>query len=529
MKKIFTLSAIMVALLCACTNKGNSIIDSLNSSDDSSIDTSNETSGTSDGTSEYVEKEELETNLKGSEWFKYYGEREGCRSLPSKGERNVLVVPMQFSDEKKPMSKYNISVIKDINAVYNGKAGETSFVSVKEYYEKASYGQLKLNIDVVQEWCKLDKTLQELYDMGKSEMADQSWYAIDYVTKWYQEKFGDIKKYDTDNDGYIDSVIVIFSHDAYTKKVWPYFDGLPTEAEKALSWAFTFWTYEEEANMEVPETSAYNWISYGYMDEGKTNKPDPHTYIHEFGHLLGLTDYYSYDYLEDGGRYAPAGKVNMQDYNVGDQDSYSKFLLDWTVPNVVTKEEEITINKFESSGDCILVPASTDYENSPLDEYLLIDLYSPTGLNECDSKNSSEPRTFSEVGIKIYHVDSRLAKIDWDDENEISTFVEWADKPTYDYLTANGQKPYYYDIAASNTESYCLNSTDYKRLNLLSSNEGSVNNHYYLDRGATNDDLYHEGDVIETFSFNNGNSLCYKIEIKSIIDGKATIGFIKNK
>lgn len=502
MKKLLTISFILISsILCSCTNK--------NSSSSTTVE----------------EKKPLQTNLTGQEWFKYYGERENCRALPSKGERNVLVIPMTFSDEKKPSSKYGGTTLKDINAVYNGEEGTTSFYSVKEYYEKASYGQLKLNINVVQEWCKLDKTLQELYDMGTETMANQSWYAIDYAANWYQEKYGDISKYDTDKDGFIDSIIVIFSHDAYTKKVWPYLDGMPTEAEKALSWAFTFWTYKEEANMEVPETNAYNWISYGYMDEGKTSKPDPHTYIHEFGHLLGLTDYYDYDFLPDGGRYSPAGKVNMQDYNIGDQDSYSKFLLDWTIPSVVTKEEEITIDVYESSGDCILVPTSTNYSNSPLDEYLMIELYSPTGLNYVDSLNTQEPRNFTNVGIKIYHVDSRLAKIHWNEETQKSTFVEWTNNPTYEYLTKNGQVPYYYDIAASNTESYCISSTEYKQLNLLSAKENSVNNNYYLNRGANNDDLYKVGDKIESFSFNNGESIKYKIEIKSINDRKATIGF----
>lgn len=509
-KTYFILSLVPFLLLTAC-NKSNEL-----SSEESIIDENS-----------YPTINKEPSTLTGKDWFKYYGEREDCRAFPSKGENNVLVVPMLFNKEGKPGSSYSSSVIKDIKAVYNGEEGSNSFVSVKEYYERASYGQLKLNIDVVDKWCTLDVTLDQLYEMGTSEMADQSWYAVDYVSKWYQKNYGDINKYDNDKDGFIDSFIIIFGHDAYTKKKWPYLDGMPTEAEKALSWAYTFWTYENKANLEVPTTNAYNWISYGYMDEGETSKPDPHTYIHEFGHILGLDDYYDYDYQEDGSRYSPAGRVNMMDYNVGDQDSYSKYLLDWTQPKIVDKSGEITIKPFESSGDCILVPAHDNFTNSPIDEYLMIDLYTPTGLNESDSKKSKAPRTFSEAGIKIYHIDARAGKILWDEANQEKTFIKYIEEPTYQKLMDEANEPYYCDIVAANSMSRSGTKEEFKEINLLTPRQNSVNNYYYPDSLATNDDLYKVNDSITSFRFNNGNELAYDIVFKSLSSENATISFVK--
>ena len=49
--------------------------------------------------------------------------------------------------------------------------------------------------------------------------------------------------------------------------------------------------------------------------------------------------------------------------------------------------------------------------HSPFDEYLLIEFYTPTGLNEKDSLAKYAgvyPQMFQTNGIKIYHIDSRL-------------------------------------------------------------------------------------------------------------------------
>ena len=71
------------------------------------------------------------------------------------------------------------------------------------------------------------------------------------------------------------------------------------------------------------------------------DKLDTHTYIHETGHFLGLNDYYS-----DTPTYSPIGKHDMMDANVGDHNSYSKMLLGWTKPYLVTGNGTIDLNEF---------------------------------------------------------------------------------------------------------------------------------------------------------------------------------------
>jgi hypothetical protein len=105
------------------------------------------------------------------------------------------------------------------------------------------------------------------------------------------------------------------------------------------------------------------------------------TYIHETGHLLGLDDYY--DYNEGEGSDKGLGGADMMDYNIGDHNVYSKLMLGWVTPTVVTSTQEITISSSTESGQFIMI--LLDYDGTYFSEYLLIDLYTNEGVNATTS------------------------------------------------------------------------------------------------------------------------------------------------
>ena len=117
--------------------------------------------------------------------------------------------------------------------------------------------------------------------------------------------------------------------------------------------------------------------SYGNGDTRYCNV-DAHTFIHEMGHVLGLQDYYDYD-----GIGTAVGGFTMQDNNVGGHDPYSVIAYGWAQPYIPTNTVTLTINDFQSSHDVVLLANHT--VNSPFDEYLLVELYTPTGLNKFDT------------------------------------------------------------------------------------------------------------------------------------------------
>jgi hypothetical protein len=126
------------------------------------------------------------------------------------------------------------------------------------------------------------------------------------------------------------------------------------------------------------------------------------------GHVFGLDDYYDYS-----GNASPAGGFSMQDYNVGGHDPFSVMALGWAKPYIPMSSATITIGDFQSSHDLILLTPSWNTNDSPFDEYMLLELYTPTGLNEFDATHQyggGYPKGPTVPGIRLWHVDARLTR-----------------------------------------------------------------------------------------------------------------------
>ena len=490
------------------TSSSNSSSSNGNNSSSSSMGNNNSSSSSNGNTSK---PNPLKEGLKGSEWLEYYGSEYGgsCKSVPSTGNPKMLVVPVLFKNE--PIDNSS-QVLNDIEVTFNGKSSETSWESVDTFYQKSSYGQLDMDITVLDYWITLDKTCTQLASLDESTYADPTWYALDYVVDYLNSKGMDMKDYDSNGDGFIDGIWMVYGKD-YSSA---------SSSQQNIMWAYTYWQYGNKANINNPAANVYAWASVEFMYEGNYSKPDAHTFIHETGHMLGLDDYYDYD---EGTSLSPAGCLDMMDYNIGDHNAYSKYLLDWVNPTYITEATTITLNPFESSGDCIVVPTSLSNDMSPMDEYLIIEFYTPTGLNESDASDNYQgdyPMLFTERGIKIYHVDSRIGKLTY--SNGDYNYGNYKYNAKYDDLVSGSDSYSYYDIFASNTSSYSYDN-DFKKLVLLSSKQNSKNNYYYSNTNASNNDLYQKGDSVTSFKFNKGTSLLFEITIDNITTSSATISF----
>ena len=434
--------------------------------------------------------------------------------LPSKGDSKIIVIPVKFKDSNYALEVGGYDKVReDINKAFFGKDEETGWESLKSYYQKSSYGNLNIS-GVVTDWFELDKTFYEVDSIPFEEYYDPSTYVLREAGRWYQETYGDADEYDLDDDGFIDSIWLVYDYEA----VHNY----------NIDWAYVYWDFarHEVGTVENPIPYTYAWagISFlytgGYKDENNEPLVDAHTFIHETGHLLGLQDYYDYNH-----QHSYSGGLDMMDLNIGDHTGLTKYMLDWTSPYVVKKNCEITIRSFEESGDLILV--KKDWNGSSMDEYLLIELYTPTGLNEKDSKENygnKYPKLFQEVGVKIYHVDARLGYY------ENGVFRGYTDE----IISSGAGHVQSTQLAHSNTANRSVNPkfAYYKLIE-----KGDANK---LDKGnvyATNDTLFKAGDVFDpeqfnrTFindgKYNDGERLGFIITVKSIENNQATIEFIR--
>lgn len=427
--------------------------------------------------------------------------------LPSTGNQKILVIPVEFTDYPASSLAGGAEQAKTrIQKTFFGKTNETGWESVASYYEKSSYGKLQLS-GVVTDWYNCGYTLKQANDLRQSEYDDATWYILRNAVNWYKKNHSDIRDYDQNGDGYIDAVWMVYSAPYDT-----------SSSAYDIQWAYTFWDYEQNANKTSPVANVYAWASYDFIDEGgyRNNLPDAHTFIHETGHVLGLDDYYTYDEYDWG----PAGVLDMMDGNIGDHNAYSKMVLDWTLPYVAQNTGTITLRPFESSGDCLLI--GNDWNGSAFDEYLVLEYYTPTGLNQQDAQTAypSRPKMFTQNGVKVYHIDSRLGLLSYGSRGW--TFKQWTDQ----FISTNTS---YTSIMASNTASSSIVSSDYRLVHLL---ESSGQNSFYNGGEASNATLFQVGDsfgktTFNSFKFNDSTKAPFTFEITAMDNNGVTISFTK--
>ena len=335
-------------------------------------------------------------------------------SAPTKGSAKLLVIPVWFTDSSNFISESKKETVRsDIQAAYFGTEGAVGWHSVKSFYETESQGRLTLE-GTVSSWYECKKSTSTYYTSYDDTM-DLVKPAVDW---YFSNNTGESRKdYDRDGDGYLDGVMLIYGAPDYSSWGKSSYENL---------WAYCYWLQETNYNSKNnPGPNTFFWASYDFMYNSskastRTGKSsygggdcshaslDAHTYIHEMGHVFGLDDYY--DYGSPG--YCPAAGFSMQDYNVGGHDPYSVMAMGWADPYIPTQSCDITISAFQKNHDLILLTPSWNSYDSPFDEYLLLELYTPTGLNAFDSTYSysgNYPKGPNVPGIRLWHVDARLA------------------------------------------------------------------------------------------------------------------------
>ncbi len=533
---------------------------------------------------------DIDPNIRTSRGISLQDVRTTYYDLGTNGNQKVLVIPVKFQDTTEDIfdvyAGYKIGgfdgMRKIIEQAYFGADGESGYESLSSYYYKSSYNRLNISGKVTP-WYTYDGTVQEFYNVGKGESSVYD--LVDKATMWYKTNFDDYAEFDTNNDGYFDCVEFVYAQPNCSSSSTGVCNKSKNTNAKDLFWAFCWKRSGQEPVENWPKPYTFVWLSFDFLlnnknaaytvttNNTKTFKADAHTVIHETGHALGLLDYYSTGY--DGS--TPAAGIDMMDHNVGDHNAYSKWLFNWTEPkeqivydelDESTKEYTVTLRPFVESGDFVIIPAYNasslpyvnKYENdevrsnndkagkldSPLNEYITIEYFTNDGVNYQDSLEPYENYSVSvmtEPGLKMFHVDSRLAHLSYNNSASDYSFDSYieanADKNNYSFSSTssttvidlahhNDAKEQNYDTGTSDDKDYRMISSILARENLeknlfgspghtlenadlFGSKSSGVN-----DFGVTNH---------QNFVFNNGYSNVYSFTIESMSKDSITLKF----
>lgn len=408
-----------------------------------------------------------------------------CDCTPTTAKPKILIIPVWFSNSSAYISASKKDTVRDdIRKAYLGTNDETGWRSVKTYYEELSNGATSLT-GTVSEWYEITKSSYEITTTQKTSTL------VTEATNWYFANHSDSRtNYDTDRNGYLDGVILIYGAP----------DHSALEGNDNL-WAYCFWTQLRNKNISNPQVNPFFWASYDFMYNSTKAKTqtgseygsgdtshcsiDAHTFIHEMGHMFGIDDYYDYSY-----DYKPAGAFSMQDYNVGCHDPYSVMAWGWADPYIPTESCEIELHPFQSSRELILLTPSWNSYNSPFDEYLLLELFTPTGLNkfDCDNKYYGSPQGPNAVGIRLWHVDSRLGY-----EKDDGYVYFWTTNAKYSSNVGLGLSNTYATADDGGSLFADSNTSDYYYFNLLQLIRNNTSETYKPTSNLSSSSLFTNG------------------------------------
>ena len=449
--------------------------------------------------------------------------------MDTKGDNKMLVLPIRFADSPNDISLEDKTIL--LKNAFFGDSSVTKLESVTSFYNKSSYGQLRISGEVAP-W----------YTVGSKKVSggipEKSWttYSTNQIIasrmialealENYRQSGVDLSIFDNNNDGYIDSIYVVYDYpySTVTKDKKP---------DDEFRWAYVDFIKEKETglNNQTPYANAYGWSSLYFAIENG-NKVDSSTYIHETGHILGLQDYYN-----TGNRatnhFQPLGFFDLMDSNQGDHTVLSKYLLNWTSPKILKKDVEgsITLNNFSNTGDCLLIPLDNRDVTNPYSEYLMLEYFAPERLNTPNNLKyqdvNKEGKTvifeFPNLhGLKVYHVDARLGYYKRESigiANEKICFVGEEEKATLPLN--NALIDFYYSNEIKDTE---VN----KRNVLYHLLESSGSNSFRDGNFASNKTLWGYGDTFGINTFQDlANRAGVTFKVTSLMRNNVTVSFTK--
>jgi len=259
------------------------------------------------------------------------------KSYPVKGTPKSLVILVNFSDLNfvVPTPKTAFSnLLTETGYSTNGGTG-----SARDYFRDNSMGVFDPQFDVVGPY-KLTQTMAYYGENDASGLDKNPRQMVIDACKLASENGVNFADYDTDKDGIVDNVFIYYAgyneaEGAPKNTIWPHRWSLSNLSTKFNGVS----VFDYACTSELRGTGGANMCGIG-------------TFCHEFGHVLGLPDYYatndathqtlSYWNIMDNGPYLNLGRTPPS------YSAFDRFYLNWLVPTEIKKPGLYTLDNLNT-------------------------------------------------------------------------------------------------------------------------------------------------------------------------------------
>ena len=360
--------------------------------------------------------------------------RETKASAPSRtpvalGQKHFLVILAEFSDLNFTIEAPRQSISDMLNQ--NGYSLHGATGSARDYYYDNSHGLFEPVFDVVGP-VKLEKG-KAYY--GQNEEDDEEPNAAEAIRDAcvLADSEVDFSQYDLDGDGEVDLVYVVYAG----------FGEADSDDDDAI-WPHQW--YLSAAGLPLTQDGKrIDRYACGSELMGNGEMDSIGTICHEFGHAIGLPDFYDTDYDTNG------EAAGLFYFSLMCSGSYVND--GWTPPylNIV----ERTLLGWVDESALQLFPHDGVYTLTSVDDNraykTLTDTEGEFFVYECRDTHGWD-RHVPASGLLVYHVDqsSRKVSIISDDTpREVSASFLWKYWDVYNAINENGSHPCFYIVPAA--------------------------------------------------------------------------------
>ena len=289
--------------------------------------------------------------------------------LPSVGSPKMLVLLIDFDEY--PARPQDTS--EAMAARIFGSAGKFPFESLTAFYRRSSYGKLNIGGEALG-W----------YRAGKRADVPRTFEGREALIKKALQSFSgyNLSRYDNNGDGVIDYLTVIWTG--------------PADDWRGFWWGGMTHFSDNNFTVNGEKLDVYTWEGAAEDWANPASGFKIRTLVHETGHALGLPDYY--DYTPGVGPGGGLGLFDMMDSTYFDHNCFSKFMLGWIEPTILTSGGEFRLPPVSGSGECLLL-MPPGRENNPFGEFFLVENRRNTGNDTTGGFTG---------GLVVWHVDARL-------------------------------------------------------------------------------------------------------------------------
>lgn len=299
-------------------------------------------------------------------------------AYPAQGNPRSLVILAEYPDCRFLSPTANDDFWRMLNEAHYADNGGTG--SARDYYTDASLGQFTPQFDVVG-----PIMLTRAYNYyGENDSSGEDLHAEDMIIEACQlaDAEIDFSDYDYDQDGIIDNVFVFYA--GY---------GEATCSDENTVWPQSWDIMEYTSNPILFDGVRLN--HYACTNERDTDDlmDGIGTFVHEFGHVLGLPDLYSTNYtmawtpgqwsVMDAGNYLNNSRTPVS------FSAYERACIGWLKPSTICEPAHVVLPELQLSNSAARISTLHD------DEYYILENRQQAGWD----------RFLPGHGMLIWHID----------------------------------------------------------------------------------------------------------------------------